>query len=53
MQNSRLIAVIGLAPDEVEIVKKNIPQKDCEIIDTEDVRDIIIGVIATLCAKIY
>ncbi|MBQ9143186.1 MAG: helix-turn-helix domain-containing protein [Lachnospiraceae bacterium] len=41
MLNSRLIAVIGLDPDEVEIVKKNIPQKDCEIMDTEDVRDII------------
>lgn len=41
MLNIRIIAVLGLTPDEIDIVKKNVPQKDFEIMVTDDYRDLI------------
>lgn len=38
---SRILAIMGLTSDEKAIVEKNLPQKECEIMDTDDVRDII------------
>lgn len=38
---TRLIATLGLTADEISIIKKNLPQKDCEIMDTDDATDII------------
>lgn len=37
----KLIAVLGLTNDELAFVEKNKPQKDCVVMDTDDVRDII------------
>lgn len=39
--HGRVVAVLGLTADEQAIIKKNLPQKECEIMDTDDVRDII------------
>lgn len=41
MLSTRLIAVLGLTLDEINIIKKNLPQKDCEIMVTDDYRDLI------------
>lgn len=38
---TRLIATLGLTADEISVIKKNVPQKDCEIMDTDDATDII------------
>lgn len=39
--HSKIIAVMGLDADEKTVIQKNLPQKECEIMDTDDVRDII------------
>ena len=39
--HGRVVAVLGLTADEQAIIKKNLPQKECEIMDTDDARDII------------
>lgn len=39
--HTRTIVVMGLNTDEIDIVKKNVPHKECEIIDIDDVRDIL------------
>lgn len=38
---STIIGILGLKKEEIELIKKNLPHKNCEIMDTDDVRDII------------
>lgn len=38
---TRIVGVYGLTEDEVAFVEKNLPQKDCEVMDTDVVSDII------------
>ncbi len=41
MLQTKLIATLGLTADEISIIKRNLPQKECEVMDTDDARDII------------
>lgn len=40
MLQTRLIMTVGLTDEEIDIIKKNVPQKECEVINTDDIRDI-------------
>lgn len=41
MLSTSLIQVLGLTLDEISIVKKNVPKKDCKIMVTDEYRDLI------------
>lgn len=41
MLQTRLIMTVGLTDEEIDIIKKNVPQKECEVINTDDIRDIL------------
>jgi len=39
--HANLIATFGLNEDEKAYIEKNLPQKECEIMDTDEVTDIV------------
>ena len=39
--HAKIIAVYGLREEEISYISKNLPQKECEVMDTDDVADII------------
>lgn len=41
MLQTRLIMTVGLTDEEIDIIKKNVPQKECKVINTDDIRDIL------------
>lgn len=41
MLQTRLIMTVGLTDEEIDIIKENVPQKECKVINTDDIRDIL------------